>query len=515
VNWRGLQSFRLRIFIVTTAVVLAVLAVLGVLGWERVLGLELQRLDQRLCSEARRLPMLPPPRGAPDDLRRLEDDLVPKLRLRQPRELLLSLAVEGKPLQQSAAWPVGLDRRALRDLQWEQQPGARAGPPQGPPPGMLRPGPRGGGGHPPPMCEVAELPAWAGLAGGWRIARVSMPWAQAALAADTSPLRASMRDALVRALGLLLPLALLLTAGGAWLLATLALRPVARLQRAMDGADFKALRQRLPEAGEDREFRQLIAAYNTMLDRLHASFQQATRFSADAAHELKTPLTILQGQIERALQGHERDTPQRLAEMADEVARLGAITRKLLLLSQADAGHLALLATPLDFGAMLADLAADLRMSAPGLQLSEDIAPGLHVEADGQLLGQVLNNLASNALKYTPAGGWVRLQARALPQGGAELRLANACAPLGAAARARFFERFHRGEEAHSRSVDGHGLGLSLAREIARAHGGDLQLLPGALDEVHLCLTLPHRPPPPGAPGAPVPGGARLGQPNN
>jgi signal transduction histidine kinase len=140
-----------------------------------------------------------------------------------------------------------------------------------------------------------------------------------------------------------------------------------------------------------------------------------------------------------------------------------------------------------------------MRMSAPELPVEADIAPGLRIHADEQLLGQVLNNLASNALKYTPASppgrGWIRLQARALPQGGAELLLANACAPLGPAARALFFERFHRGDGAHNRAIDGHGLGLSLAREIARAHGGDLQLLASPAGEVHLRLSLPARPP--------------------
>jgi signal transduction histidine kinase len=479
VTWL-LQSFRLRIFAITALIVAALLGSVVALGWSRVFGFEVQRLDQRLCGEARRLLNLPPAPGRSDDLRRLEDELAAKLRLREPQQLLVRLAVQGQPPVQTQAWPGALD---LEALDWAPAPGQR--PPRSPSP---PPPPPREGRPPPPSCELA---AFTLASTAWRAARVQPRWGQALVAADTGAVRADMRDALARALGLVLPLALLLTAAGAWLVSAMALRPVARLSAAMQTVNQAALDQRLPTAREDREFRGLIAAYNTMLDRLQASFQQATRFSADAAHELKTPLTILQGQIERAIQDSEhRDIQVNLGEMADELSRLSAITRKLLLLSQADAGRLALLPERLDFSALLEDMVADLRMSGPGLMVTADIAPGLTLDADALLLTQVLNNLCSNALKYTPPAGWVHLRAKATP-GGVELQLENACSALTGADRERFFERFHRGDVAHNRGVDGHGLGLSLSREIARAHGGELELLASAAEVAHLRLTLP------------------------
>jgi len=484
----AITSFRLRIFLVTALIVVAVLATVVGLGWSRVLGYELQRLDERLCMEVRRLPNVPPPPGRPDDQRRLEDDVSAKLQLRSPRQLLLALDLQGEPGKRSAHWPDGMD---LQALEWVaavkgMTPGLGA-----PPAGSVRPGPpdRPRQGRPPPaVCERASF-----TQGGtqWRAARVRLPWAQAVLAADTAAVRADMREALQRAVVVVLPMALLLTAVGAWGLASLALRPVARLRLAMQAMDRTALDQRLPSASEDREFRALIGAYNTMLERLQASFQQATRFSADAAHELRTPLTILQGQIEQAIRGSEdREIQVQLGRMLDELGRLSAITRKLLLLSQADAGQLALLRSAVDLSALLADAVADMRMSRPELLVAAGIAPGLLVQADRQLLEQLLNNLSSNALKYAPAAGWVALRTEATAAG-VQLDLENSCALLQPDERARFFERFYRGDTAHSRRVDGHGLGLSLAREIARAHGGELSLLPSAPDVVHLRMLLP------------------------
>lgn len=302
-----------------------------------------------------------------------------------------------------------------------------------------------------------------------------------------------MWRALRQAAVIALPLALVLTGLGAWLLSSLAMKPVTRLRDAMKAVDETALDQRLPAEREDREFQDLIDSYNRMLDRLEASFNQASRFSADAAHELKTPLTILQGRLEAAIARSDGQAIQpQLAEMLDEVARLASISRKLLLLSQADAGKLALLPARVDFSRLLDEQLADLRMLAgDALTVSAEIEPGLQLEADAQLLGQILNNLASNALKYAPAGGRIHLQARRAA-GGIELLMGNTASGLSAQDRARFFERFFRADASRTREPgSGHGLGLSLSRMMVRAHGGELSLLPSADNEVLLRLFLP------------------------
>jgi two-component system, OmpR family, heavy metal sensor histidine kinase CusS len=325
----------------------------------------------------------------------------------------------------------------------------------------------------------------------WRAARYGVPAGRSVVAADLASVKAELQSALRSALTLVIPMALALTALGAWVLANLSLRPVNRLRMAMKDMTPKALDRRLPSGGEDREFKALIAEYNIMLARLEASFHQASRFSADAAHELKTPLTILQGRLERAVSRSDKRAVQvDLTEMLDEVGLLAAITRKLLLLSQADAGRLALSLAPVDLTELLGELVVDAQMLVTDQVLSSAIEPGLVTQGDALLLRQLFNNLVNNAVRYCRPGGAIEVRSRKLP-GGVETSFTNETRFVAADERARFFERFFRGDPAHGRSVEGSGLGLSLAREIARAHGGELTLEPGALDVVRLRLWLP------------------------
>jgi signal transduction histidine kinase len=252
------------------------------------------------------------------------------------------------------------------------------------------------------------------------------------------------------------------------------------------------LGQRLAATGEDREFVALIEVFNRMLGRLERSFQQAHRFTADAAHELKTPLAIVQGQLERAI-GNSQDGSNMQASLTsvlDEVRRLSVISRKLLLLSQADAGRLNLFREDVDLSALLEGLLEDTRMLAPLLRIEGDIQAELKLRADQTLLLQVLHNLVSNAIKYNVEGGWIRITTARWAQH-VEVVVANASQGIPNAARGRIFERFFRADPAHSRHIEGVGLGLSVSREIARAHGGDLTLKSDASGAVQFALLLP------------------------
>ena len=463
-------SFRTRQFAYGAGAVLVVLAAVTSLGWSRVMAFEVERLDDRLCMEARRVagPMRPD-----EDAARLLADLALKLRLESVEQLMMrSRGRDGTLRLQSPQWDPALGNPAL---DWVvQSSSARAAPRAGP-------DPRGD-------CALATAKS-KGLA--WRVAQVDGREGSGTLAADLTAIRSEMQAALAQALLLVVPLALTLTGISAWLLASLSLRPVNRLREAMRKVTPQALHQRLPNRGEDREFRELIAAYNTMLSRLELSFNQASRFSADAAHELKTPLTILRGRLEQAIaQSGQGAIQAELAVMLDEVGRLTGITRKLLLLSQADAGQLALRKERVDLSAMLSDLVSDVQMLLQDQSLRSDIELGLVVEGDELLLRQMFNNLVSNSARHGAPGGWITLRARAA-DGGIQVIVANACARLGAEQRARFFERFYRADPSRGREVNGTGLGLSLAREIARAHGGELVLDATPEDVVSLCVRLP------------------------
>ena len=522
-------SFRTRLFFTAGLIVSLVLVTVLMVGYQRVLAYEVGRLDERLCMEAKRLATQ---NFQSEDLQRLQLDLMAKLQITQPAQLLLKFeSAKNSASFQSPGWPnfLTLDSPAwqpsLARARPESEQPLRLGgpgddrPPRGDrPPPEDRPPPRAdqrpgnsaadNPSHteegfernpslgrkpdrgPPPESLSCALASFDAPTGQWRAARVIADGGTGLLAVDLAAPKGELQAALRQALQWVVPLAAVLTALGAWLLASLTMRPVTRLQQAMSSVTQKALSARIPVKGEDREFAALMEVYNTMLARLENSFQQASRFSSDAAHELKTPLTILQGQIEQALLEATQPALQtKLVSLLDEVARLSDITRKLLLLSQADAGYLAIQKTPIDATRMLDDLAADLHMLVTTQSLECIIDRQLTLEGDAVLLRQLFNNLISNAVRYGLPGGWIKLHARAHADG-IQVDISNNTLPITASNRARFFDRFFRGDAAHNRQVEGSGLGLSLSREIALAHGGDLRLLPSQSDTVTLRLTL-------------------------
>ncbi len=483
-------SFRTRLFAIAALIVGAVLAVVMTVGWSSVLKVEVDRLDERLCMEARRIATQP---FQGDELPGIEADVALKLRLGSTEHLMLSFDPVGNEYE---ATPIRWRGVPLADdLRWTPSAPSRqrgSAPPQRPPPPADARPPRD---DPPDenarpgRCSLASFTR---AASDWRAARFDASAGTSVVAADLASVKAELQSAVQNALTFVVPLALVFTALGAWLLASVGLRPVNRLRSAMKGVTQQALDRRLSSQGEDREFQALIADYNTMLARLEASFRQASRFSADAAHELKTPLTILQGRIEQAMSRSDNRAVQAdMAEMLDEVGRLATITRKLLLLSQADAGRLAISRARVDLTELLGELMTDAQMLVTDQALASTIEADLTTQGDALLLRQLFNNLINNAVRYSRAGGRVEVRGRQLP-GGVETVFTNETRFIPAEERARFFERFFRGDAAHNRSTEGSGLGLSLAREIARSHGGDLTLEPGAPDRVTLRLWLPN-----------------------
>jgi heavy metal sensor kinase len=481
-------SFRTRLIAIAALVVAGVLSAVLALVWSNVRKVENERLEARLCLEARRLASQPF-RG--DELRRLETDVMGKLRLADPAQVMLRIEPVGAQAHQSAAWRAGL---AIDDLRWTPAPDRRgeAAPepprPAGPPPYAqgAAPGPRG----PPPRADCS-LAFFEHEGSQWRAALAAGPAGRGFVAADTAAAADELLGVLRGTLRIVVPVTLGLVALGAWLLAAVSMRPVRRLREAMKSVSQKDLNQRLSTSGEDREFQELITAYNAMLERLQSSFEQASRFSADAAHELRTPLTILQGRLEQAIRKSEHRAIQAdLADMQEELGRLASITRKLLLLSQADAGRLALHRTNVDLTELLNTLVSDARMLVTDQKVTSDVESGLTLSGDELLLRQLLNNLISNSIRYCKPGGWIEITGRRLPSA-IVLTVANSAAPISAESRLRLFDRFYRLDAARNRQTEGTGLGLSLAREIARAHGGDLTLEPGTQDEFRLRLLLP------------------------
>jgi heavy metal sensor kinase len=327
-------------------------------------------------------------------------------------------------------------------------------------------------------------------AGNWRVISIQNREVAIKLGLNLTPLHAELAH-FWKALLLTIPISLLLMIVSGWVLAKLALRPVNTIAETTNKITALQLDRRIPQKKADHEFKNLIQIINRMLQRLEANFNQATRFSADAAHELKTPLTILQGQLEAALQSapDNSDDQRTYKESLDEVQRLKSIIRKLLLLAQADSGRLPLHVKPIDFTQMLENLIEDIRILNPDLEVAADIQPGIAIEGDKTLIEQVIQNLASNAVKFSQGEPPVTLSLSADEQ--VEFTISNRGQTIAKENRGKIFERFYRTDQAHSRKTDGAGLGLSLAREIALAHGGSLELADSAVGWTTFVLRLP------------------------
>jgi len=508
-----LRSFRLRLAFWMAGLGAVALGGYGGVAWWFIRDAVQARLDTQLSTQI--MPSAFAHAGQGDEgWQALDRELAGELPAPFPGErarvLIRVRQIDGVTVFQSPDWFGALDGTLpppAANPDRRPPPRNDARPP--PPPGIARYLPWG---HPPPPAGADDrprppppgpqalgrgLPAQVRFATvfadhrGWRLAVAADPRIEIAIAIDLGVLDGQARE---EAAGFLLaiPAAMALLALGAWLISHRALRPIRRLVDSIGHVTAAGLDRRVPTGRESLEIEQLIAAFNAMLDRLERSFTQASRFSADAAHELKTPLAILQGEIERALQQAEPGSALQslLSGLLDEVRRLGAISRKLLLLALADAGTLAIQVEPFGLDEALEEIAEDIQTLAPDLTLTRAIEPGLVVAGDASLLRQVLQNLASNAMKYNLPQGWIRIEARRL-EGRVEIDLVNASAGIRPGEAPRIFDRFYRGDSARTRRVDGIGLGLSLAREIARAHQGDLILAETTTDYIRFRLTLP------------------------
>jgi signal transduction histidine kinase len=266
-----------------------------------------------------------------------------------------------------------------------------------------------------------------------------------------------------------------------------AMKPLERVVTTAQHLTASDLAERIPlNRDDDREFAQLIAVLNEMMQRLEGSFQQAVRFTADASHELKTPLAVMLASLDDALR---HTTPgsaehERFASLFEEATRLKTITQSLLLLSQADAGRLPTRPETYDLSSDLKRLIEDgeILCEATGLTLYHEIEPGINVHADRALMRQVFQNLLSNAIKYNRPSGTVRLSLTR-KEGDVVFTVHNTGAAIPAEIKPRLFERFFRGDKAHNRQTDGFGLGLNIAAEFARANHATLKLVSSGDDQ--------------------------------
>ena len=327
--------------------------------------------------------------------------------------------------------------------------------------------------------------------GTWRTGAVKFRRLQLAVAIDRQIVQRQMvtidQIFLISLTGLLISIAL-----GAWLLSKSAMGPLERLTTAIQQVSVKGLDRRMPLNETSAEFVELIQVFNQMMERLERSFYQSSRFSADAAHQLKTPLTIIQGELERML--HQVDPgseiQQGLSNILDRTLYLSGIMRKLLLLSLADAGQMSLYLVEVDISELLWQMLEDMDILAPHLTLKTNIAKKLIVKGDRDLLMQVFQNLLSNAIKYNLNNGWIEV-VTTQTKSTVRVTVVNSSHEISIGDRNRVFERFYRGDPTQTQNIEGIGLGLNLAREIVRAHLGQLELNAEYSNKTSFSISLP------------------------
>jgi signal transduction histidine kinase len=228
------------------------------------------------------------------------------------------------------------------------------------------------------------------------------------------------------------------------------------------------------DSKEDRAQRHRAEA---ALELTSGELQRSARFSADASHQLKTPVTVLRAGLEELLASEKLppETREEISALVHQTFRLTSVIEDLLLLSRMDAGRLQIEFHPVNLTPLVEAWLDDWGALPDGLDLAveTDIPPALVVAGENRYITIILQNLLENARKYSRPGGRVRIAARE-EDGWGILTVANTGRPIPPAAREHIFERFHRGPVGEN--VPGHGLGLNLARELARLHRGDLRL---------------------------------------
>ena len=305
-------------------------------------------------------------------------------------------------------------------------------------------------------------------------------------------------NTLLLILWITVPSALVVASLGGLFLANKALRPVDEITKTARMITSKSLSQRIKLRRTKDEIGRLAETFNDMISRLDRSFKQIRQFSADASHELKTPLTILKGEIEVGLRKRRRLEEYRkiLNSNLEEVNHMTQIVGDLLFLSKADMGEVHLQKHPTS----LTQLVSEICAQAKTIALSKGITVHTSNDSDVAVIGdrfrlrQLLLNLTTNAIKYTPEGGEMTISLER-DDGRVRLRVTDNGIGIAPEDQPHIFDRFFRVDKARSREAGGSGLGLSICKWIVEAHGGEISVESEVEKGSVFMVTLPLAPP--------------------
>ncbi|MBU0511199.1 MAG: HAMP domain-containing protein [Chloroflexi bacterium] len=260
--------------------------------------------------------------------------------------------------------------------------------------------------------------------------------------------------------------------------------PLADVMSAADAVAGGDLSVRVPEPNHGPvDFRHLAKSFNRMTEELERSDQQRRNLTADVAHELRTPLHIIQGNLEGILDGVYEPTPEQIDTLLDETHLLTRLVEDLQTLSLAEAGQLTLKLEPVDVAELLTDAGTSFsgQMESAGIDLQIEIegdAGLMTVTADAERLDQIISNLVANALRHTPPGGRITLGAAPSPNG-VRILVGDSGEGISPEDLPFIFDRFWRGDRARARSRSeggGSGLGLAITRQLVQSHGGRISV---------------------------------------
>ena len=270
--------------------------------------------------------------------------------------------------------------------------------------------------------------------------------------------------------------------------------PLADIMDAAEAVANGDLETRVQARGS-REFLRLAQSFNHMIEELARIDQQRRNLTADVAHELRTPLHIIRGNLEGILDGVYAPTPGHIEATLQETRALARLVDDLQTLSLAESGQLPLVLEPVDVGDLLADVVTSFSAQAESadVALSYTVAAPMELLGDAGRLDQVLSNLVNNALRHTPSGGYIKLAA-ARVDGQARITVADNGEGIPPEDLPFVFDRFWRGDRARAHT-GGTGLGLAIAGQLIKAHDGAISVasLPG--DGTTFTLDLPLAPP--------------------
>jgi heavy metal sensor kinase len=291
----------------------------------------------------------------------------------------------------------------------------------------------------------------------------------------------------------LLPVMLALVGAGAWHMAGISLLPLRQLNQAAEAVSGETLSLRIAPRGANDEVDALTVQFNAMLDRLEQSFDRVKRFTIDASHELRTPITAIRGQLEVALITARTPQDYRAAiETAmEDVERLSKIVRSLLLLSQSESGQVTLQTQTIDLSKAVKDIAANFELPASANNIKFDVVvpDACLIQIDPIQFGRMMMNLLSNAFIYSRPGDSVTVTLSRLERE-AVLTVTDTGPGIAAKHLPYIFDRFYRIRE-DAGPDKGIGLGLSFVQWIARAHGGRVEVKSAPNQGASFIVTLP------------------------